>query len=180
MTQKLILSLCLLLALGGAGCKKKTKVKQVVKGFSSITVDAGSGLIRLKPGTSIQFATGSEEILEESKVTLDEVSAAMTQQSAMKVRVEGHTDSDGEDASNLDLSSRRAAAVKTYLEGKGIAPDRVSSIGCGEATPIADNTTDDGKKQNRRVEFVILKSKGDTPTCQVYQANTGYSTGTPK
>jgi outer membrane protein OmpA-like peptidoglycan-associated protein len=177
MTNKLILSLCLLLALGGAGCKKKGKVKKAVKGFSSITVDAGSGLIRLKPGTSIQFATGSEEILEESKVTLDEVSAAMTQQTAMKVRVEGHTDSDGEDATNLDLSSRRAAAVKAYVEGKGIDPARISSIGCGEAAPIADNATDEGKKSNRRVEFVILNSKGDTPTCQVYKPNTGYSTG---
>jgi outer membrane protein OmpA-like peptidoglycan-associated protein len=76
------------------------------------------------------------------------------------VRVEGHTDDVGEDAFNQTLSDGRAAAVRDYLIGKGVAVDRLEAQGFGETRPIADNTTKAGKEQNRRVEFVIV-SQGE-------------------
>ena len=63
----------------------------------------------------------------------------------------------GNDESNLALSQKRAAAVVTYLLGKGISSSRLDSAGFGETQPVAPNDTDDGRALNRRVEFVIIK-----------------------
>jgi OOP family OmpA-OmpF porin len=73
------------------------------------------------------------------------------------VEVDGHTDSRGSDAHNLDLSQRRAAAVRQYLVGHGIAPERLEAQGFGESKPVADNDTAHGMALNRRVELNVLK-----------------------
>src|SRR5690606_35723062 len=75
----------------------------------------------------------------------------------LKVSIEGHTDSDGEDAYNKTLSDQRAKAVMKYLVDKKVAADRLSAVGYGESKPIASNDTDEGKAKNRRVEFHITK-----------------------
>lgn len=93
----------------------------------------------------------------------------MSQNERLRIRVEGHTDSDGKPDHNQDLSTRRAASVRTYLVGKGVAEERLESTGCGQNVPIADNATDDGKQQNRRVEFVILRKRRQVQPCQVYR-----------
>ncbi len=73
----------------------------------------------------------------------------------LQISIQGHTDSDGDDAYNKDLSERRAAAVKDYLvETFDIDPDRLQTAGFGESQPVADNSTPEGKQQNRRVELV--------------------------
>jgi OmpA-OmpF porin, OOP family len=166
---KLLIALSMLLALGGAGCKKKAKLSNAPVTAGAVSLDNDTGLLRLRQGTSIQFATASEEILEESKPTLDDVATVMAAQTAIKIRVEGHTDSDGDEAKNLELSSKRAASVKAYLESKGVAAERISSEGCGETAPLADNATDDGKQQNRRVVFVILRGPRTSQSCKVYK-----------
>jgi outer membrane protein OmpA-like peptidoglycan-associated protein len=75
----------------------------------------------------------------------------------VKVRIEGHTDSTGDPARNLDLSKRRAEAVKKALVSQfGIAADRLTSEGFGDTKPIAPNDTPKGRAENRRVEFVKL------------------------
>ncbi|MCK6506921.1 OmpA family protein [Myxococcota bacterium] len=74
-----------------------------------------------------------------------------------KVEVAGHTDSDGSDAANLDLSQRRVESVRQYLVSKGVAEDRLVAKGYGESKPIGDNSTAAGKAENRRVEFNILE-----------------------
>lgn len=75
----------------------------------------------------------------------------------LRLAIEGHTDSDGEDGFNQDLSQRRAAAVRTYLASRlGIDGARLESAGFGEARPVGDNKTAEGKQQNRRVELVRL------------------------
>jgi outer membrane protein OmpA-like peptidoglycan-associated protein len=77
-----------------------------------------------------------------------------------QVRVEGHTDSKGNDAYNQRLSERRAESVKRWLvEQGGIAADRLVTHGAGESRPVADNNTDEGRQKNRRVEVVIQKSR---------------------
>ena len=71
--------------------------------------------------------------------------------------IEGHTDSDGKDATNLKLSEERAAAVKNFLVANGIDGTRLSSKGYGETMPVASNKTKAGKAQNRRVEVKLVK-----------------------
>jgi outer membrane protein OmpA-like peptidoglycan-associated protein len=74
----------------------------------------------------------------------------------LKIEIGGHTDSKGADDYNKKLSDNRAKAVVTYLIGKGIAADRLTSAGYGEEQPIATNDTDEGRQMNRRTEFKIL------------------------
>ena len=77
----------------------------------------------------------------------------MNQYPNLNVSIEGHTDSQGNDARNLELSSSRAQAVQTYLMGKGISASRLRAVGYGETTPVATNDTSAGRAQNRRVEL---------------------------
>ena len=77
----------------------------------------------------------------------------MSEYPDLRVRVEGHTDSQGDDEKNRLLSQSRADAVVAYLVEKGVTGSRLSSIGFGEVAPIADNGTSEGRAQNRRVQF---------------------------
>ena len=74
----------------------------------------------------------------------------------MNIELGGHTDNVGEDAANKTLSQNRVNSVMTYLTGKSIPPARLKAKGYGESKPIASNDTEDGRQQNRRVEFTIL------------------------
>lgn len=105
----------------------------------------------------ILFATDSDRIRPESTPTLDEIGEMLTDHPELRIAIEGHTDSDGEDAYNQDLSERRAAAVKAFIADRyGIDEGRLESAGYGESQPVADNLTPEGKQQNRRVELVQL------------------------
>jgi OmpA-OmpF porin, OOP family len=88
---------------------------------------------------------------------LNEVAQALKDNPTIKVEIQGHTDSVGNDAFNLKLSQKRAESVRTYLIKQGITSDRMTAKGYGENVPIADNRTGDGRAQNRRVEFVITE-----------------------
>ena len=104
---------------------------------------------------TIFFETRKATIKAVSHALLDEVARALADRPSIRVSIEGHTDSQGKDGYNLRLSNQRAAAVRRYLIGRGIAADRMVSKGYGETRPIADNRTAEGRSQNRRVEFVI-------------------------
>ncbi len=104
---------------------------------------------------NIVFETNSDVIKPESEPVLQIVQDYLEQEEDLtKMRIEGHTDSDGDDKSNLDLSKRRAMSVSRWLVGRGIKCKRLVPVGFGEAKPIAANSTPDGKAQNRRTEFV--------------------------
>jgi outer membrane protein OmpA-like peptidoglycan-associated protein len=79
----------------------------------------------------------------------------------IQIRIEGHTDNVGNDATNLELSKQRADAVFEYIISKGIDARRLITEGFGETRPIDTNTTTTGKARNRRVEFHILQEGGD-------------------
>jgi OmpA-OmpF porin, OOP family len=120
---------------------------RVVLTASSITI-----------GEKVQFQTGSSQILPVSFGLLDEVAKMLTDNPQIELlQVEGHTDSTGTAAVNRRLSQQRAESVLTYLSSKGVGKGRMKAAGFGPDKPIADNATDDGKEQNRRVEFNILK-----------------------
>jgi outer membrane protein OmpA-like peptidoglycan-associated protein len=87
---------------------------------------------------------------------MDDVLELMNSRPSIKIGVYGHTDSKGFAGNNLKLSKDRAAAVRSYLLGKGVAPGRLESQGFGQTKPIAPNDTEDGRSKNRRVEFKIL------------------------
>ncbi len=116
--------------------------------------------IKLKE--KIEFETDSAVITQGSKPILDEVVKVMTDHPEIEhVRVGGHTDSTGNKDHNLKLSDERAASVKAYLVEHGVAAERLASKGYGQTRPIADNNTEEGKADNRRVEIHILRHRGD-------------------
>lgn len=105
----------------------------------------------------ILFDTGSSIIQPQSYGVLRQIYQVLQQDKKMKLNIIGHTDSDGNDATNMSLSKQRAAAVKKALiTTYGISNDRLSTDGKGATAPLSDNTTPNGKAQNRRVEFIKM------------------------
>jgi outer membrane protein OmpA-like peptidoglycan-associated protein len=103
------------------------------------------------------FDFNKASIKSVSFALLNEVAQAMADNPKIKVEIGGHTDSVGNDAFNLKLSQSRAESVRNYLIKRGISSDRMVPKGYGENVPIADNRTEAGRSQNRRVEFVITE-----------------------
>ena len=81
----------------------------------------------------------------------------MIQNPEMSIQINGHTDSLNSETYNLDLSTRRAKTVYDYLIAKGISSERLKWKGYGESMPLTNNTTEEGRAMNRRVEFIVLK-----------------------
>lgn len=117
-------------------------------------------LTALRPGTVLQlhdilFDNNMAFLRPESYAELDRVVRLMGENPDMKIEVRAHTDNVGSAASNQKLSDRRAASAVQYLFENGVTPDRMKSIGLGATEPIADNATEEGRQQNRRVELLI-------------------------
>ncbi|MEW4924424.1 OmpA family protein [Algibacter sp. 2305UL17-15] len=105
----------------------------------------------------ILFDSGSANIQPQSLGIVRQISQVLMQDETIRLNIVGHTDADGADEANLKLSKARAAAVKDALVNiYKIAPDRLETDGKGESMPIGDNSTSDGKAQNRRVEFIKI------------------------
>ncbi|MFK8005740.1 MAG: OmpA family protein [Saprospiraceae bacterium] len=106
---------------------------------------------------NIQFENNSSQIKTISYTDLDDLASILQQYPEYNVSIGGHTDSVGNEEYNKKLSDRRAKACLNYLIKKGISANRMSSTGYGEAQPISDNATNEGREINRRVEFVLFK-----------------------
>lgn len=104
----------------------------------------------------INFEFDSSTLTADARSILNGIVAGLRGQPTMEVRIEGHTDSTGSEAYNLELSRKRAQAVRTYLTEQGIEGRRLQSEGHGESRPEASNATREGRAQNRRVEFHVL------------------------
>jgi outer membrane protein OmpA-like peptidoglycan-associated protein len=105
----------------------------------------------------ILFDVQSDVIRPESYGVIKEIAGVLKENPTIRVKVIGHTSSDGDDVANLELSKKRAAAVKTMLAGEfSIDAGRIDTEGKGEMEPVADNKTKEGRAQNRRVEFIKL------------------------
>lgn len=103
----------------------------------------------------IEFESGSVILAASGTKILDEMAVALNKVAGKKVKIIGHTDSSGSPAKNLILSQERAAAVKKYLTEKNVPTDYLTVEGLGSTQPVADNTTVDGRKKNRRIEFEV-------------------------
>lgn len=104
---------------------------------------------------SVLFRSDDATLAAGAATRLEGVAAALMQTPDRTLLVEGHTDSQGTEAYNIDLSQRRAESVRSALTAHGYDPSRVHAVGIGEARPVADNTTAEGRANNRRVEIVI-------------------------
>lgn len=144
------------------GIDKQKRQEQVL--ISNLKIAEGGVDLRRKlmaegkiSTNGIRFNSGSADILPQSMGIIRQISQVLNQDSAMSLNIVGHTDSDGSDESNMKLSKDRAEAVKKALVSVyGISENRLSSEGKGQAEPVADNGTAQGKAQNRRVEFIKL------------------------
>jgi len=103
----------------------------------------------------IQFESGKSTIKPASFTILGQIAEVLISNPTYLIQIQGHTDNVGNPASNLSLSDRRAAAVKEFLTGKGVAETRMTSKGFGDTLPVETNKTTAGKAKNRRVEFVV-------------------------
>lgn len=105
----------------------------------------------------IYFDSGSDKIKPESAGTMKEIATVLKDNPTVKIKIIGHTDSDGDDSKNLDLSKRRSLSVKNALSSEyGVEALRIETDGKGETEPIAPNSTSEGKAKNRRVELIKL------------------------
>jgi outer membrane protein OmpA-like peptidoglycan-associated protein len=126
------------------------KVEFTAMELSKILTEKGSVALH-----GILFDTGQATIKEESKGELRSVGDLLTQQPSLRLEIQGHTDNVGGADANRRLSDARAAAVKQYLVAQfGVSADRLTTSGLGDTKPVADNATEEGRAQNRRVELV--------------------------
>lgn len=112
----------------------------------------GQNLLTLR---GINFETNKAVLTSSSQSILAQAVVALKSNTAITVRIEGHTDSRGAEEYNAALSQRRAEAVETYLISQGIADERLIPVGKGEGYPVASNLTAEGQSENRRVDFVV-------------------------
>lgn len=104
--------------------------------------------------TGIKFASGKSDVKPESMGVINKIVQLMNQHPEINFSIEGHTDSDGDEALNQTLSEKRAKAIKTEFVRLGISDNRLKTKGFGESNPVDENSTPEGKANNRRVEFV--------------------------
>jgi len=124
------------------GCPKKYSLVEVKKDLIAIR-------------QQVHFASAKYKVLPDSFPLLDQVAQVLKDYPAMKVTIEGHTDTVGAEAMNMKLSQARAEDVRAYLVKKGVAADRLEAVGYGPTKPIASNKTEVGRAKNRRTEFRI-------------------------
>jgi outer membrane protein OmpA-like peptidoglycan-associated protein len=132
---------------------KETEYRELERNLTLVPIEKGE-TVRLN---NIFFETAKADLQQESFAELDRVVKLLEDNPTMEILISGHTDSTGSPALNKQLSEARAKAVQTYLIGKSVSAKRLQSKGFGDAKPIAPNSTDAGRQQNRRVEFTILK-----------------------
>jgi outer membrane protein OmpA-like peptidoglycan-associated protein len=104
----------------------------------------------------IHFAPNKADLYEAAKVEVNKLADEMIKNPAMKIEIAGHTDNVGDDKLNMQISQKRANAIKTYLIEKGVSEKRIIAKGYGETVPVADNNTEEGRTRNRRIEIRLL------------------------
>lgn len=137
--------------------KRAAQAQADLAKVASVKQEARGTVITLSGG--VLFASSKAELLPAAQLKLNSVAEALIQQDPdSSMVVEGHTDSQGGDTYNQDLSQRRAQTVRDYLVTRGVAADRVTAQGFGASRSVADNKSAEGRANNRRVEIVVAKA----------------------
>lgn len=147
-------------AIAGAGVgaymdNQEAQLRQRLQGTGVSVTRVGTAIVLNMPG-NVTFQTDSADLRPEFFSVLNSVGIVLQKYHQTAIEVTGHTDNTGSDAYNYTLSERRATTVAHYLQAQGVAAQRFSTRGIGEAQPIADNSTAEGRAQNRRVEIRLI------------------------
>ncbi len=143
---------------GGIGSymdKQESELRERLRDSGVSVTRVGDDIILNMPG-NVTFTSNSAELKPDFYEVLNSVSLVLNEYNRSIIDIEGHTDSDGPEQFNLDLSTRRARSVADYLTSQQVDRRRLKVIGIGEREPIASNRTARGKAQNRRVEIKIV------------------------
>jgi outer membrane protein OmpA-like peptidoglycan-associated protein len=136
--------------------KQAQEIQKDVKGAKVERIGEG---IRITFDSGILFDVNSYQLKEDAKTNIKELAKVLQKYDDTNVLIEGHTDATGSDELNMKLSKQRADAVADYAKSLGVAGMRMAIQGYGEAQPVAENETDEGKQKNRRVEIAIIANK---------------------
>ncbi|KQT85491.1 OmpA family protein [Aurantimonas sp. Leaf443] len=138
---------------------QEAQLRQQLQGTGVSVTRVGDRIILNMP-SNITFPTDQASILPAFYPTLNSVAIVLRKFDKTIVDVYGHTDSQGSDGYNLQLSQQRASSVSQLLASQGVSPNRLNTQGFGESRPVASNATEDGRAQNRRVEISISPLQG--------------------
>lgn len=142
------------------GNKMDKQAKQIKDTLPGAEVErVGDGIKVTLGENTVNFNFDSSNLTTAAQGNLDKLATVLASNPDTNINIFGYTDSKGSSAYNMNLSSKRADAVKSYLAMKGIASSRMITMGRGEMDPIATNDTDAGRAQNRRVEFAITANQ---------------------
>jgi outer membrane protein OmpA-like peptidoglycan-associated protein len=142
-------------AVGSYQDRQEARLRAQLDGTGVSVTRIGDNITLNMPG-NITFATNSADLNAAFFGVLDSVALVVNEFNQTVIEVAGHTDSTGSDTYNQQLSERRAASVGAYLISRQVLPDRIIQVGMGETRPVADNTTEAGRQQNRRVELTLV------------------------
>jgi outer membrane protein OmpA-like peptidoglycan-associated protein len=142
-------------AVGNYQDKQERKLRQQMAGTGVEVVRSGDNITLDMPG-GVTFAVDKSEINPQFYPVLDKVATTIVEYNQTVIQIAGHTDSTGSHAYNMKLSEQRAQSVKSYLAGRGVPAQRMQTIGAGPDHPVADNSTAEGRAENRRVEITIV------------------------
>jgi outer membrane protein OmpA-like peptidoglycan-associated protein len=148
-------------AVGNYQDKQEKKLRQQMAGTGVEVVRSGDNITLDMPG-GVTFAIDKSEINPKFYPVLDNVATTLVEYNQTVIQIAGHTDSTGTHAHNMQLSEQRAQSVKSYLAGRGVPPQRMQTVGAGPDHPVADNSTVEGRSENRRVEITIVPVTQET------------------
>jgi len=141
------------------GNQMDKQAEEIKNSVPDATVErVGEGIV-VELSDKVLFDFGKSDLTAASRVSLDKIVQVFNKYPDTNIEIQGHTDDKGSEEFNQALSVRRAVTVTDYLNSKGIANSRLNVKGYGELAPKYDNTTDDGRAQNRRVEFLITANE---------------------
>ncbi len=136
------------------------KLNKDTAGTGTQITEQPDGSLKVNIPSQVTFDTDSATIKPSFRAVLDQVSQTLSQHQDVNANVVGHTDSTGNPNYNMQLSQRRAQSVAAYLGDHGVARNRLTAEGRGQAQPVADNNTEAGRAQNRRVEIYLKPIQG--------------------
>ena len=139
---------------------KKMAMERATMGSGVQVSQTPDNRLKLNIPSDVSFDTGRADIKPNMRPILDQFASGLSSQPNTEIRIIGHTDNTGSDAVNDPLSVQRASAARQYLAARGVDPNRIVIAGRGEREPVADNSTEAGRAQNRRVE-IFLGEKAD-------------------
>jgi outer membrane protein OmpA-like peptidoglycan-associated protein len=170
-TQSTLIGTAIGAAVGGAGGygigkmmdNQERDMREAMAASEAASVKREGNLLAVTFKGDVTFDTKSAEVKPGLYSEINRVAGILNKYPDTFIRVEGHTDSVGSDAYNMDLSKRRANAVKTLLAMRGVAEGRMEVIGYGKTMPVATNNTEAGRQMNRRVEIKIVPQTQEQP-----------------